>query len=102
MKTHKEIVFSGRLALSGPRHPAEGIDQYIIGGAVLSKSGQPVTKSDGWEMIECEVIIRPTKIHRKGKSGHITHGRLDHVVMSLGDEHWEGTEVYEQEQNWYD
>jgi hypothetical protein len=77
------MIFQARLAISGPWEAGEH-KRYIVGGALIGHADMPVTKSGNWEMIECEVIIKPTKIYRKCKDS-LKNARVDHMAQSLGD-----------------
>ena len=81
----ERLQFKGRLAISGPREKgSENLSQYIVGGALVGLKDMPVTKSDGWEMIECDVIIIPTKIHRKVHES-FKGAKLDMVAQIVHD-----------------
>jgi|TARA_R110000851_G_C13055160_1_gene563473 hypothetical protein len=94
------LIFKGRLVLSGPREMdvAPELEKYIVGGSLICMKGQPVTKGDGWEMVECEVIIKPTKWRRKPSKDYLKLAKLDQVVMTVGDDSaWTDEEVPEKD-----
>jgi len=79
----EEYTFQARIAVCGTRKKF-GMNQNTIGGVLLSPKGAPlITKSDDWENIQCEIIIRPIK--RLG-TAKIKNMRVDMATMALGNE----------------
>jgi len=90
-----KLHFKGRIAISGPAAmgPDGELSQYKIGGALIALKDMPVVKGQNWEMIECDVIIIPTKIHRTIKDS-MKSARLDQVALTVGkDGYWSDTEL---------
>lgn len=66
-----------------------GVKKIQISGALITTGIFPEI-DDTWAMIECEVIIIPTKIH-KGAQGTISEGMRSDQLLTCG---------YEKEENW--
>jgi hypothetical protein len=92
----KKYSFHARLAITGPRD-AFGLDQFIIGGPIIAHPEQDsLVKSGEWEMLECEIIIIPKKIHRKINPA-FKNIRLDHAAQLVSsDKDWSEPEEFKQ------
>ena len=78
----EEYIYQGRIALDGPAD-VQGMTRHKLGAVIIAHPDQPIiTDTEGWEGIQCEIIIRPLK-----RLGHAKHAsmRLDHAAMALGD-----------------
>lgn len=90
-----KLNFKGRIGISGgPKMGPNGeLMQYKIGGVLIGLKEMEVVKSQGWEMIECDVTITPTKIYREIEDT-MKSARLDQVAMVVSDlSYWKNPEL---------
>lgn len=93
-----KLHFQARLAITGPRDKMN-LDQFAISGVLLGHPNQEKlsTSDDNWNMVECEVIITPKKIH-KGIKEQYKNCRLDQVAQLVGDEdYWTEHVTYDED-----
>ena len=97
MKT--EYRFQARLAITGPRDTF-GLDQFVIAGPIIGHPNQSsLTESEDWEMIECDIIIIPKKIHRKINPTY-KNARLDQVALMVSnDKDWSESKEFKQDEH---
>jgi hypothetical protein len=90
------IVYSSNPSFVGYFPDGTSKPKTIFGGAFMGELG---VSSGDWEMVEGSLIFLPINYFRRGSrkfgrgNSQEAHGRLDQVVVTIGDEdYWEKIE----------
>jgi len=83
-------VYVGRLIRTNLGNK-QGFNRLMLGGIVLSPEDQKDV-SDGWELMECDVIIVPKKVQVPNNDWG-KNARIDQVMMTIqNDKDWKDKE----------